>query len=243
MLCSSAYAKHDFSLVGAYKNKCFKWGYFPKTPVFENVDQIIQSKEKNTINWTGRLIKWKHPEDAIEIAKKLKADNYNFTMNIIGEGELEEKLKKDIEKFNLKDNVFLRGVLPTKDVYEYMKKTQIYIATSDYNEGWGAVVNEAMGYACAVVASKAMGSVPYLIKDGKNGFTYKNGNINDLYRKVKRILDDEKLSNQISKNAYDTINNTWNGKIYAQRFVKLVEELLKGNDPNKLFKDGPCSRA
>ena len=53
-----------------------------------------------------------------------------------------------------------------------MAKSDIFIFTSDKNEGWGVVLNEAMSSACAVVANKAIGSVPFLIKDGLNGFTY-----------------------------------------------------------------------
>ncbi len=30
MLCASAYTSADFSLVGAYRNKSYKWGYFPE---------------------------------------------------------------------------------------------------------------------------------------------------------------------------------------------------------------------
>ena len=49
-----------------------------------------------------------------------------------------------------------------------MEKSEIFLFTSDKGEGWGAVLNESMNSACAVVASHAIGSVPFLLKDGEN---------------------------------------------------------------------------
>ena len=41
LLCASAYAAYDFSLFGLYKNKAYKWGYFPETKVYSDIEQLI----------------------------------------------------------------------------------------------------------------------------------------------------------------------------------------------------------
>ena len=43
MLCASAYTAYDFSLMGAYKNKCFKWGYFPEVKTID-VNKLIEKR-------------------------------------------------------------------------------------------------------------------------------------------------------------------------------------------------------
>ena len=53
-----------------------------------------------------------------------------------------------------------------------MKKHHIYCLTSDKNEGWGAVLNEAMSSGCCPVSSIEAGATPYLVKDGVNGFSF-----------------------------------------------------------------------
>ena len=93
-----------------------------------------------------------------------------------------------IKKYHLQNCVSLCGSLSPEKVREYMVKSQIFLFTSDYNEGWGAVLNEAMNSACAVIASHAIGSVPFLINNKKNGLIYQNGQMEDLYRKVKVLL-------------------------------------------------------
>ena len=49
--------------------------------------------------------------------------------------------------------------------------------TSNQEEGWGVVVNEAMNSGCVVIGSNLAGSVPYLIENGKNGLIYNCGDL------------------------------------------------------------------
>lgn len=241
MLCASAYTAYDYRLFGMYKNRTYKWGYFPQAKTHD-IDALLNNKEKNLILWAGRFLDWKHPDLAISVAKKLKIAGYNFNLNIIGDGQLKEQLERQILENNLADCVHLLGSMKPEQVRGYMEKSQIYLFTSDFNEGWGAVLNEAMNSGCAIVASHAIGSVPFLLEDGKNGYIYKNGQEEDLFEKTKLLLDSEELCKEVGKNAYLTILNEWNAKIAAQRFVSLYQEIKEKKTCN-LFEEGPCSKA
>jgi glycosyltransferase involved in cell wall biosynthesis len=243
MLCASAYTSGDLAMLGSYLGKCYKWGYFPESKQY-NIDELMRKKQNKKIKilWSGRFLDWKHTEDAIKIAKQLKREGYSFSLDIIGSGELEDHIKGLIIKYNLSDVVNLLGVMKTEQVREYMEQSNIYLFTSDFNEGWGAVLNEAMNSGCAVVASHAIGSVPYLIKNGENGLIYKNGDIDNLYENVKMLMDREKLREQISVNAYKTIIGNWNAKIAAERLLKLIDELREKGKSTK-YDNGPCSNA
>ena len=243
MLCASAYTAAYYSKVLCYRNKCFKWGYFPQTSVFPDVQQVIAEIEPASILWVGRLIELKHPDASIQVAKRLKQEGISFKLRIIGNGALEQALKQQIKSFNIEDNVEMLGAMPAATVQEYMRKAQIFITTSDFNEGWGAVVNEAMGNACAVVASHAMGSVPFLIEDGANGFIYKSGDVDSLFQKVKKLLQDKKLADNFSIKAYQTISNEMNGDIAAKRFIETVRQIQNGDNPFGLYQNGLCSKA
>lgn len=243
MLCASAYTAADCAKFGNYKNRCYKWGYFPELKKYDDINTLVESKKENSLLWAGRLIDWKHPELALSIAKRLKQEDYSFRLNIIGTGELEEKLKVQIKEENLEDCVRLLGQMRPEKVREYMEQSEIFLFTSDRQEGWGAVLNEAMNSGCAVVASHEIGSVPFLIKDGENGFAYRDGEINDLYNKVKYLLDNPKIKTEIGINAYETINNEWNANVAADRFVKLVQTIESGSKRTNIFESGPCSKA
>ena len=115
--------------------------------------------------------------------------------------------------------------------------------TANRREGWGVVLNEAMNSGCAVVASHIVGAVPYLINDGDNGLVFKDGDVDDLYKKIKSLLDDPEKTKHICKNAYKTVTEMWNCDNTANRFVSLAKEMLSGNMSPELFESGPCSKA
>ena len=243
MLCASAYTSADCAKFGNYKNRCYKWGYFPETKKYENIENIINKKKRNSILWAGRFLDWKHPDTVIRTAKKLKQNGYGFEVNIIGTGAMEQELKKMISDNNLENEVHVLGSMKPEQVREYMEQSQIFLFTSDRNEGWGAVLNESMNSGCAVVASHEIGSVPFLLKNSENGLIYKDGDEEDLYRKVKLLLDKPDLCRQYGRRAYQTMTDEWNAEMAAKRFIELAGTIFSGGKSPNLFTDGPCSKA
>ena len=240
MLCASAYTASDFRLFGLYIGKTYKWGYFTEVKNFVEIDTLIDAKEKKTILWTSRLISWKHPELAVELAEYLTKKNIAFDLNIVGSGDQDVKLKKMIEERKLNSNVHLLGMMKNTQVRSMMEKSEIFISTSDRQEGWGATVNESMSSACAVVADRQIGSVPFLIQDGVNGFIYNNKK--EFFEKVEILLNNDDMRRNISRNAYKTMRNDWSPEEAAVRFLNLAENLIKYGKCD-CFKNGPCSRA
>ena len=122
-----------------------------------------------------------------------------------------------------------------------MERSDIYLFTSDQNEGWGAVVNEAMSSACAVVASDAAGSVRYLIENGKNGASYYYGQMDELYRRVAELLANRERCHRYGRLAYDTMENEWAAHNAAKRCIELAQAMLDGKKCD--YAQGPCSKA
>lgn len=244
MLCASAYTPYDFSLSGAYLGKTFKWGYFPEVKQ-QDADALLARKRTNErvrLLWVGRMIEWKHPEMALKIAERLRAHGYDFDMQLIGNGQMESQLKAQIQAAGLCQHVHMLGAMSPEAVRDHMEQADIFLFTSDFQEGWGAVLNESMNSACAVVASHAIGSVPFLLEDGVNGLIYRNGNEDDLYARVVRLIEQPALREQMGRNAYRTLAEMWNADVAAERFLALAQALLNGDEP-VLFAQGPCSRA
>lgn len=252
MLCASAYTPADAAVFHNYVGRTYKWGYFPEAKKY-NVEALIAKKLSKvtaglkhpcaSILWAGRLVGWKHPDASICLAEVLKQKGYAFKLTIIGNGHMEQELHMMISEKGLSDCVEMLGAMQPETVREYMERADIYLFTSDFNEGWGAVLNESMNSGCAVVASHAIGSVPFLIRNGENGLIYENGNEIDLQQQVIRLLKNPSLRVELGRNAYQTMAQMWNAENAAKRFMKLAGTLLEGKDPENLFDDGPCSRA
>lgn len=241
MLCSSAFTARDFHLMGFYKGKTYKWGYFPERSVTNDEKSMVENSLPNSILWVGRLIDWKHPESFVYVAKRLMSDGYTFSINVIGWGDMESQMKEIIQKEGLSYYVHFLGSMSPAEVRNHMVQSQIFLFTSDEGEGWGAVLNEAMNSGCAVVASDKIGSVPFMIKDGVNGLSFKSCDWDDLYTKVKYLIDHREDRAKMAAEALNTIKETWNEETAVKNFISLASSMLKGENPD--IKDGPCSPA
>lgn len=246
LLCSGAYVAGDFRLVLSYPGKKFKYGYFPKCKKYD-VDALMQEKaqRKNGVPmlfWAARMIDWKHPEIPVKLAAALKKEGYKFQLIMAGGGELEPAMKQLAQTLGVEDVVRFLGNQNPDLVRRCMEECDIYLATSDYQEGWGAVLNEAMNSGCAVVANKAMGAGPYLIQSGVNGYLYRNGHEEELLQNVKKLLEDREFREHMGRAAYDTISKLWNADVAADRLFACIQAELYGEEKPE-FLSGPLSRA
>lgn len=241
LLCSSAFSFNDYRFFRFKENQAYKWGYFPPISS-KSFQDLLAKKESNSLVWVGRFIPLKHAELVIELAKKLKRNNFSFSLKMIGDGPMAETLKQTVIKDNLQNNVQFFGALSAKQTRSVMEESQIMITTSDQNEGWGAVINEGMSSGCAVIASHLMGATPYLINDSQNGCVFESENIDDLYDKVKELLSNSIKRDSIAKNAYETIAYKWNGQQAAKRLSEVFRQFMIGNS-EFVFESDICSRA
>lgn len=243
MLCASAYTAGDYAKFGLFLNRTYKWGYFPETKRYADMDALMAEKDTTEILWCGRFLDWKHPDDVLVAAKRLRDEGCSFRLSFIGRGEMEPELRQMVEDLGLWDCVRFLGSMKPEEVRAHMEKAGIYLFTSDRNEGWGAVLNESMNSGCAVIASHAIGSVPFLMKNGENGLIYESGNVDMLYEKIKHLLDHPEEQKRMGLAAYETITTQWNAETAAERVIILAESIFTGNENHFLRGEGPCSCA
>lgn len=243
LLCSGAYVASDFSIIRAYPGKKYCWGYFPEFRE-ENLEELMQEKGYFTTSgkkipyllWSGRMIDWKHPELVVETAKRLRDQGLEFHLEMIGGGTMEGEIRRRVSDLGLEAYVSLPGFLTPGEVRNRMEKADVYLITSDRQEGWGAVANEAMNSGCALVADHMIGAAPYLIRQNENGITFRDGDREMLFKVVEDLIRDPEKRKLLGRNAYETIRDVWNAAVAADRLCGLIEELtgmLVGEGENR----------
>ena len=243
-LALGAYCANDAQFLKIFNDRIYQFAYLVPIEKYD-VKQLLETKrnKKTRIMWCARFIDWKHPELVVDLAKRLVKNNYfNFEITMVGGNTpLQDKIKRKILKNGLKDYISIIEGLPNSDVRKLMLQSNIFLVTSDRKEGWGAVLNEAMGSGCAVVASNQIGATPVLIKNGVNGLVFKSKSVESLYQNVKLLLDDTGTMEQMAIGAYDTVTSEWSSENVARRFLELSKSILEGNPV--VFTSGPCSKA
>ena len=228
LLCAGGYVASDFSLIGAYPDKKYVWGYFPEVISYDTAQLHSQRIDDGTIRllWCGRMIDWKHPEAALDVCRYLEERGIKCVLDFVGGGELEEHIREEAMKRGVPGLAHFNGFKTPEETREYMRRADIFLFTSDYKEGWGAVLNEAMNSGCAVVASHAIGAVPYMLKHGVNGMVYKSGNSREAGEYAYKLAKDRKLRERLGYNAYDTVAQYWNAGYGAERLYAFIRHIL-----------------
>lgn len=244
LLCDGSFVASDFSKIGFCNSKTLKHGYFPSTREYDVQDLLLKKTEKGiNILWVGRLVYWKRPLEFLRAVNKLLLTGPKsiIHIDIIGSGssKIEKKIQLYIKKNKLYDLVKFHGLKDNDFVVQKMLDASIFVTSSSKEEGWGAVVNEAMNSCCAVVASNAIGCVDYLLQHKENCLTYKSGKVVDLFDKMLYLTRNQTEITRLGKNAYNTITQVWNGKESATRFVKTIEDIQL--EKKWSYSDGPFS--
>ena len=177
---------------------------------------------------------------AIRTVQKLREKGYDVHLNLIGTGPDVDELKTYVENERLTQLVTFCGPMPPEQVRQYMHQADVFFFTSTRQEGWGAVLNEAMNSGCAVLASGEAGATGYLVKHGENGLIYKHNSLNQLIGLAEKLCNDKRLMRDLGTNAAQTIMGLWNYRVAAERFVETAQLLLAEQKP-ACYEDGPMS--
>lgn len=241
-LALSAYCANDAAIMHAFKKRVYKFAYFVPIEDYD-IELCVKNKRRDILEimWCARFIDWKHPDLVTRLAKKLVDNNItNFHINMVGAASvLQNRVKKYVSKCNLSKYVTIIDGLPNAEVRAMMKNSNIFLITSDRKEGWGAVLNEAMGAGCGIVSSNQIGSTPFLLRHKHNGLVFKSMSLDSLYKNVLLMINNEPLREMLAINAYRTITGEWSVENAAKRFIALAQSLLQGNPLR--YDDGPCS--
>ena len=242
ILAASAYCASDYKFLHSYIGKCYKFGYFPEKEG-KNWNELCKLKDNNQpikVLWAGRFLKLKRADLFIRAAGECKRAGLPFTVTMVGAGEEEGHLKSLVKKEGLESVTEFKGFLSPEETREEMEKADIFVMTSNFLEGWGSVIYEALSAGCAVIGSHAAGATPFLIEEGKTGYIFKSGDIHDLTLKMEGLLKDRNRVRELGKNAYDNMQKYWNPDVAAQRIIEMSECMLRGEI--KEYDNGPLSR-
>ncbi|RTR36411.1 glycosyltransferase family 1 protein [Robertmurraya yapensis] len=178
---------------------------------------------KRVISTLSRIDSQKGLEYFIEAAKKLNTEYDDLVFLIPGTGDEKyaEKLKESIINDN---NIrFIGHVTKVNQLYKIM---DIFVISSLW-EGGPLTLLEAMAYGKAVIATP-VGITPEVIENGINGYLVNVEDVDDLYEKIKDLLDNNKRSLRLGQQAKKDFEDKFSNEIMISNYKNLYRTLIKG---------------
>ncbi|HMH00680.1 MAG TPA: glycosyltransferase family 4 protein [Terriglobales bacterium] len=133
----------------------------------------------------GRLNPIKDHAFLVRACGQLKARGLNCLCLIAGEGAERARLERLIKDLDLQEEVELLGHLSRRHLDSRYRLADLVVLTSR-SEGIPLVLMEAMAHAKVVLAPNITG-IPELVLDGRTGFLYRAGTLDDFVSKVEMI--------------------------------------------------------
>ncbi len=201
--------------------------YFQNTKVkIVRIPNILENRPKYTrksfpksIVAAGRFDKVKDFLSLMEVMKELKTDN--IKLYLLGDGIQKEVIKAKVKEYGLEKKVAMPGFVSPREVEEYMQKASIYCLTSQ-KECFPMVILEAYACGLPVISFDVLSGPRELVKEGKTGYLIKDRDIKEMANKIKALLKDQKLLEDMSKKAY-----TESSKYTTENIINKWKEILK----------------
>lgn len=157
----------------------------------DSIKDLKFNTQKTNLITVGKLIEVKGYDRLLKIAKKLIKENYNIHIYILGEGHLENKIKKIIEDNRMDSYVTMLGY--KDNPYKYVKQADLFICSS-YSEGFSTAVTESVVVGTPVITTRVSGMEEMLGRNNKYGFIVENDS-KALYEGIVTLIGNKNLLN------------------------------------------------
>jgi len=186
-----------------------------------NSEKVLNFKKKyglkgRTILFVGRIHESKGLDSLVKSIKDI-----DCKLLIVGR---DSGYRKDLEilskKLGVSEKIIFMGSVSEEDLITAYFSSEVFSLPSRH-EGFGIVIIEAMAAGLPLVVSDR-GSLPELVKAGKNGFLFKFGDVISLSKHLNNVLNNKNLRKRISKE-----NLRKSQKYDWSRIVKMYEDIYR----------------
>lgn len=195
-----------------------------------------RTKSNNPINvlMVGRLVEKKGFEYGIRaLAEMLKeANSPQITLNIIGGGPLEHRLKTLVSQLGLDQHVNFSGVLSHEQVKAALMNTADIVLTPsiiphDKDRDSGLIVAKEAAACNIPVIGTFHGGIPDIIEDGKTGYLVPERNVSILAQRLSKLSREQNLRIEIGKNARLKMEREYDIENQMKELENIYFELIK----------------
>ncbi len=180
----------------------------------------------------ANLLPVKGHQYMIEACDLLKKRGIKVRYWIVGDGELEPGLKKQVINLKLGEDVLFLGRVPHEKVMRMYQNKEVdlvvlpSINTNDaQHEGIPVALMEAMAYQIPVISTDT-GSIPELLVDG-GGLLVSEKSADDLADAVERLLKDKDLYNNSGVSGRRKIEKDFSENMISRRLAELFSSKVQ----------------
>jgi len=230
VIVSNSYAGLKCYHAPSAKSLCIHNGFdFERIRNLEKKETVKSRFNINTEKVVGMVASFTENKDYktfISAAQMILEEKENVTFLAIGDGKNFEKCKKLVQ-YRFKEKIKFLG--KKKDIESIVNLFHVGILATDtrvHGEGISNTIMEYMALGKPVIATRDSGTME-LVLDKKTGFLVNGSDEKEMYRKIKKLLEDEDLAMRMGNEGKERIYTKFNLEKMINSFVCLYKSILK----------------
>jgi glycosyltransferase involved in cell wall biosynthesis len=157
---------------------------------------------------------------------QLRRSDDRLRLQLVGDGPLRSDLERLSVELAIRDQVDFLGWRTRAETVELLRQAEVLVVPSRA-EPFGIVVLEGMVAGKAVVAS-AVGGIPEIVDDGRNGLLVPPDDPAALASALHRVLTDPALAAALGAAGRQTVMTRFTRDRMGEDYARLFSELLAG---------------
>jgi glycosyltransferase involved in cell wall biosynthesis len=190
-------------------------------PNYIDASRVVPAPgEGNYVAYLGRL----SPEKGIWTLVRAFEETKDIQLRIAGTGPLETDLRSYIRERNL-SNIRLVGFVSREEKWDFLKNSLFLVVPSEWYENFPLVILEAYAAGKPVVASN-LGSLPYMVEEGKSGLLFEPRCASKLLERVHYLIANPGKSQRMGKYGRELVDSKYNPRTAYESLMAILRGIL-----------------
>ena len=211
----------------------YNWAPIDEIKIYDKVNEWSKNKGlSNTFNflYSGTLGLKHNPQLLIDLALYFK-DKKDVRVVVISEGIGADFLKKEKEKYNLK-NLLIFDFLPFKELPKALSSADVLVAILEPDAGIFSVPSKVLTYHC--IGRPILLSVPKenlasrIVNRFKTGISVEPFNTEAFLKAAEQLYNNPDLRKSLGNNARIYAEKNFDIKRIGDKFEDLIKDIQKG---------------
>jgi glycosyltransferase involved in cell wall biosynthesis len=186
------------------------------------LEELFPKRPRWIVGAAGRLSPEKGFDVLVEAARRVVLEEPAAGFVVFGEGALRDELSRHVARCGLTESFVLSGF--RKDLDALTPSLDVLAITS-HSEGLPNVLLEAQAAAVPAVCT-AVGGIPEVVSDGRNGYLIPDGDAAAAGEKILALLRSEERRKEMGRHGREVVSAHFSFEAQAKQYQELFQRLV-----------------
>jgi glycosyltransferase involved in cell wall biosynthesis len=201
----------------------------PREPIAGLKTNYNMEKNDKIIGFVGSFYPWHGIDFLIDTYKELLPEYNGVSLMLLGDGQMAEQLKKQVQAEGLGKKVIFTGKIPHDTLPAYLSIFDIGIMPDSNDYGSPMKIFEYMAMGKPIVAP-LLKPIAEVIENGREGILFKQRNKPELKKALLQLLNNTELCKKMGEAGRAKVlsHHTWD--LNAKRIIEYMKIPHRGNE-------------